>query len=379
MTKVGPVAPIFVLSLPRSGSTLLQRLLATAPEVSTASEPWILLPLLYALRPSGAAAEYDHRVMAEGVHDLLQQVPNGRELYLAEVKRLALDVYTAASAPGARFFVDKTPRYHLIAADLLEMFQDAPFVVLWRNPLAIVASPVENWAGGRWAVHRWHVDLYRGVANLVRAVEEHPSRITVVRYEDLVADPDFQLARLRAAMGLPDGAGPVDLSAAPPLGGSLGDRSGSGSDVVSKDPVEKWRRTLSNPVRKAWCRRYLRWIGRERLAVMGYDRDELLRDLHGVPSTPRMAVSDMYWLTRGSAVSRLRTVAHRDVEGSCLLQGAKDRVHGRETARDPLRRNGLPGNDAVPVEERQGQRVGSLGHRGCGSRVGLLGACIIDK
>ena len=320
MTKVGPVAPIFLLSLPRSGSTLLQRLLATAPEVSTASEPWILLPLLYALRPSGAAAEYDHRVMAEGVHDLLQQVPNGRELYLAEVKRLALDVYTAASAPGARFFVDKTPRYHLIAVDLLEMFQDAPFVVLWRNPLAIVASTVENWAGGRWAVHRWHVDLYRGVANLVRAVEEHPSRITVVRYEDLVADPDFQLARLRAAMGLPDGAGPVDLSAAPPLGGSLGDRSGSGSDVVSKDPVEKWRRTLSNPVRKAWCRRYLRWIGRERLAVMGYDRDELLRDLHGVPSTPRMAVSDMYWLTRGSAVSRLRTVAHRDVEGSALLR-----------------------------------------------------------
>jgi len=156
---IGQVTPIFLLSLPRSGSTLLQRLLATAPEVSTASEPWILLPLLYALRPSGAAAEYDHQVMTQGVHDLLAQVPNGRELYLAEVKRLALDLYTAAAAPGSRFFVDKTPRYHLIAADLLEMFQDAPFAILWRNPLAVVASTVKSWAGGRWAVHRWHVDL----------------------------------------------------------------------------------------------------------------------------------------------------------------------------------------------------------------------------
>jgi hypothetical protein len=320
VADVGQVTPIFLLSLPRSGSTLLQRLLATAPEVSTASEPWILLPLLYALRPSGAAAEYDHRVMTQGVHDLLAQVPNGRALYLAEVRRLALDLYAAAAAPGSRFFVDKTPRYHLIAADLLEMFQDAPFAVLWRNPLAVVASTVENWADGRWAVHRWHVDLYEGVANLVRIVEEHPSRIAIARFEDLVADPDGELARLRSEMALPPGAGPADLRTAPALTGGLGDRDGARSEAVSAEPLERWKRTLSNPVRKAWCRRYLAWIGRERLAVMGYELDELLHDLEAVPTTSRMTFSDLYRLARGSGVRRLRTMAHRDVEGSALLR-----------------------------------------------------------
>ncbi|MBA3701438.1 MAG: sulfotransferase [Rubrobacteraceae bacterium] len=49
--------PLFLLSLPRSGSTLAQRFLAAHDAIATASEPWILLPYFYTLRacvgPSG--------------------------------------------------------------------------------------------------------------------------------------------------------------------------------------------------------------------------------------------------------------------------------------------------------------------------------------
>src|SRR5919107_2181016 len=40
--------PLFLLSLPRSGSTLAQRILAAHGGIATTSEPWILLPYLYA-------------------------------------------------------------------------------------------------------------------------------------------------------------------------------------------------------------------------------------------------------------------------------------------------------------------------------------------
>jgi hypothetical protein len=40
--------PLFLLSLPRSGSTLAQRILAAHAGIATTSEPWILLPYLYA-------------------------------------------------------------------------------------------------------------------------------------------------------------------------------------------------------------------------------------------------------------------------------------------------------------------------------------------
>ena len=38
--------PIFIISLPRSGSTLLQRILTSHESVASASEPWLLLPLI---------------------------------------------------------------------------------------------------------------------------------------------------------------------------------------------------------------------------------------------------------------------------------------------------------------------------------------------
>jgi hypothetical protein len=63
---------IFVFSLPRTGSTLLQRIIATQPDVATASEPWILIPYLYTLRENGVYAEYGHRMMVRAVEDFCE-------------------------------------------------------------------------------------------------------------------------------------------------------------------------------------------------------------------------------------------------------------------------------------------------------------------
>jgi hypothetical protein len=62
---------------------------------------------------------------------------------------------------------------------------------------------------------------------------------------------------------------------------------------VSSESLEGWRRTLNNPVRKAWCRRYLRWIGRDRLAVMGYDLGTLIAELDSLPVSYRRVGSDV--------------------------------------------------------------------------------------
>ena len=43
-----PIRPLFLLSLPRSGSTLVQRVLARSPQIATASETWLLMPFLAA-------------------------------------------------------------------------------------------------------------------------------------------------------------------------------------------------------------------------------------------------------------------------------------------------------------------------------------------
>jgi hypothetical protein len=301
------MTPVFLFSLPRSGSTFVQRMLAAHPEVATASEPWILLPLLYSLRRRGVYTEYGHRHAVTGIEDFCTRLPDGADGYGAALAATARHHYAAAAGDGRRYFLDKTPRYHLVADEILRLFPEAKVIVLWRHPLAVAASMIETWGGGRWNLYRFKIDLYVGLANLVAAREAHAGRILAVRYDDLIERPDEAWPRLLAHLGLDDGrdgaaAPPARMPAVDELGGRLGDRTGSARyDRPSAEPLDKWRSVLNNPLRKAWCRRYLRWIGDARLRVMGYRLDELLAEVDAVPATPARLGSDLARIVYGAA------------------------------------------------------------------------------
>jgi hypothetical protein len=273
--------PLFLLSLPRSGSTLAQRILAAHGAIATVSEPWILLPYLYTLRERGIYAEYNHRALARAVEDFCEVLPGGRDDYVAEIRELALRLYGKASPAGARYFLDKTPRYHLISDEILATFPEGKYLILWRNPLAVAASIMETWASGKWNLYRFKVDLFDGIESLIR-------------YEALVTEPEEILGGVFRYLDLPFDRSVLRLFGEVDLGGRKGDSSGTGEAAeISSESLEKWRRTLNNPVRKAWCRRYLRWIGRERLAVMGYSLDGLLTELDSLPTSYRGVGSDV--------------------------------------------------------------------------------------
>jgi hypothetical protein len=47
----------------------------------------------------------------------------------------------------------------------MELFPDAKFIFLWRQPLAVAASMIEAFGDGRWNLERYAVDLWDGVEN----------------------------------------------------------------------------------------------------------------------------------------------------------------------------------------------------------------------
>ena len=286
--------PLFLFSLPRSGSTLAQRILAAHGPIATVSEPWILLPYLYTLREQGIYAEYNHRLLVQAVEDFCAVLPDGRDDYVAEIRRFALRLYAKASPNGTRYFLDKTPRYHLVSDEIVTAFPDGKYLLLWRNPLAVVASIIETWAGGKWNLYRFKVDLFDGIENLVRTYERHEEKVHAVRYEALITHPEETWSGVFRYLDLPFDPSALDLFGDVELVGRWGDRSGTRRYTeVSADPLTRWRQTLNNPVRKSWCRRYLRWIGRDRLAVMGYDLDDLIADLDSLPASYRRVGSDV--------------------------------------------------------------------------------------
>ena len=274
------IRPIFIFSAPRSGSTLLQRVLAAHPDVATASEPWLLLPMLTPLYhdlPSPGARD---PLIHEALEDFIGELPNGRGDYRAAIRDCACALYEGVTDQKATYFVDKTPLYHLVVDEIFATFPDAKFLFLFRNPLSVVASCVELFDNGRWEVARYHAALFQSFAYLVPASLHYASRSSTVRFEDLVTGGDATWKRILDYLQLSWEPEVIEQFSRVELRGRKGDPSGTSAySALSQEPVEKWRTTICNPVRREWCARYLRWLGRERLAAMGYDLDDLQRQL----------------------------------------------------------------------------------------------------
>ena len=296
--------PVFLFSAPRSGSTMVQRLLAGHPQVATTSEPWILLPLIYTMRRPGAYTEYGHRASVRAVEDFCAQLRGGRDEYLFELREFVLALYEAASANGERYFLDKTPRYHLVIDEIMELFPDGRFIFLWRQPLAVAASIVDSFGAGRWNLDKYEVDLFDGIENMVAASRPRDPRCISLRYEDVVADPEPELARLFEFLELDPGeAHGFDDDA---LRGRMRDRVGVDDyPTVSAEPLAKWQQTMGTSFRRRWCRRYLGRLGGSRLSAMGYDIDELTRQVDALPGGPSKLASDAVRSVYGKANRRI--------------------------------------------------------------------------
>lgn len=294
--------PVFLLSLPRAGSTLLQRMLGAHSAVATRSEPWLMLPLVSTLSSDGIYARYGHRHAVQAITDLAAQVDGGAEGFRDELRELALRVYARASDAGSVYFLDKSPRYHLIVDEVLTLFPDAPVLVLWRNPLAVVSSMMDTWTPGRWMPHLHKVDLYSGLERLLTASMRRPQRFLRLRFEDLLAHPERELRRVTDHLGLAWEPAVLEEFASTELRGAMGDLTGRRAyATVSPEPLDKWRSTLRGPIRRAWCGRYLEWIGSERLAWMGYDLDELRAELQACPTRLSTVPRDAVDTVRGVA------------------------------------------------------------------------------
>ena len=296
------ITPLFLFSLPRSGSTLLQRILTVNDAVATVSEPWVLLPYVYTLRREQVFADYDHFVAVRAIQDLYDRFPNGKQDYLQEIANFTRRLYAKAVLHSeCRYFLDKTPRYHLIIDEIIQMFPDAKFIFLWRNPLAVVASMMQTWAEGKWNLYKLNIDLFEGVVNLTTAYEKYTNRVCGVRYEDIITVPAVELERVFDYLDIPFNSDSLSDFSKVKFEGHFGDSKGIKQyQSISQAPLDKWQGILNNPIRRFWCRRYLRWMGQERLAVMGYDLDALLTVLETMPLNLRFIGSDIVDMVYGS-------------------------------------------------------------------------------
>ncbi len=284
--------PIFIFSVPRSGSTLVQRIIAAHEGVATVSEPWLVLPYAYTLRRSGVNAEYQHPLMVDAIADFCGELPAREEDYRRALRECILGLYQQAADDGAHYFLDKSPPYCLVSQEIMGLFPEAKFIFLWRNPLSVVASIIETWEP--WRPTLFREDLFIGLPRLVSAYKAAKPPVHSVRFEDLVGGDEQHWSALMGYLEMRFDPDTLHRFADVKLGGRMGDPTGAKRySSLSSEPQQKWKETLANPLRREWCRRYLAFLGSERLARMGYDHEQLRHDLDSQPVAVRSLLPDL--------------------------------------------------------------------------------------
>lgn len=296
------ITPLFLFSLPRSGSTLVQRILGAHNQISTVSEPWILISLLYSLKADGVYAEYGHRTLVKAIHDFYSAMPDGKNGYLKALRQFLLSLFTQVADSNSKYFLEKTPRNSLVIKEIFDLFPDGKFIFLWRNPLAVLSSITEGLCQGKWRLYDFKIDVFKGLSNLIDAYQNNRANVIAIRYEDLLTNTEDTVDKVLKYLELPaDNYDYKDFSSVR-LEGIMGDPTGQVSyRQVTRAPLDKWKGSFTSPLRKMWYKHFLNWLGKERLQIMGYDFSQLQKELDRAPMGFSTVSSDLLRFMFGAA------------------------------------------------------------------------------
>jgi len=200
--RLAPTRLIFVGGAPRSGTTLVQRLIGGHSTVYSGPE-FDFMPRIADLRDDMQRAVRRGRISAIVDASTLDDALSG----------MVQNIFGAKAALGGHtVFSEKTPSNLLAFETLLKLFPDARFVFVIRDPRDIVASMKEVMrrcrAEGKLApafvrsaqASSSEIERYWSVG--FRALENNPDRVLPVHYEDIVTDPGNTARSLCSFLGL---------------------------------------------------------------------------------------------------------------------------------------------------------------------------------
>jgi hypothetical protein len=278
---------VFVVGSARSGTTWLQRLLASHPRVHTGQESFLFTD--YVCPPLESWRRHAGMVGQRREKGLPCYMTQDQFLHIAKLNLAQLLQPMIGSLQAGELFLEKTPMHAECMADIVLFLPRARFIHLLRDPRDVVASLLaasRSWGSSwgpkkaRYAARWWRRDA--GAA--YEAGRKLPSwQFLQVRYEDLSADTEGQLRRCADFLGLAWDRTQIaqaissNTSAATRAGGGtpialrgeaarvLGDTVNEPEGFVRKAEVGSWKRDLTT-----WQKLETWLVAHELMSELGY-------------------------------------------------------------------------------------------------------------
>lgn len=191
-------APIFVVGLPRSGTTLVERIIQSHTEVVSVGERNdFALELMRHAQAAPGGGRMDRDALVK--HSL--------SLDMDALGRSYVESVTPDEA-GARRVLDKMPVNYLYCGLIHAALPDARIICARRNPMDTCYAAFKTFLTGPYAfsydldeLGRYYLAFHALVEHWRIALPAYA--YTEVHYESLVSDPDSEARRLMAFLDLP--------------------------------------------------------------------------------------------------------------------------------------------------------------------------------
>ena len=225
--------PIFILGLPRAGSTLIEQIIASHSQVDGTLELPNILSMAFQLR--GRDRKIDGGRYPRILYDLPEEkLRQMGERYIEE---------TRIHRKGAPYFIDKMPNNFRHTALINLILPNAKIIDARRHPMACCFSGFkqhfaegQEFTYGLENVGTYYKDY---VALMDHWDDVLPGKILRVQYEDVVADTEAQVSLILNYLGLPFEQACVDFHKT-----KRSVRTASSEQVrqpIFKSGVDQWR------------------------------------------------------------------------------------------------------------------------------------------
>jgi len=242
--------PIFIVGMPRSGTTLVETILSRHPHVYVAGE----LSITGAVETKIVNWLRENRGVEPGPYTYLEHVPG--EVWRQNAEKI-MEIMRRRAGRDFAAYTDKLPENARRLPLISRLFPNAPIVYVRRHPLdTCISNYFKRFTNLSFAFRQdWLGAYYRDLTDSVEIARRIiPNPVLDLSYELLVADPEAQTRRLVEFTGL----GWDDACLRPEQ-----------SDRATVMTASRWqvRQPIYTTSTARW-RRYEPWIG-EMIEAMG--------------------------------------------------------------------------------------------------------------
>jgi hypothetical protein len=274
--------PVYIVGMPRSGTTWLAWLLAQHPAVTTLHQSGLFYAFDHLRKWWTRDVRFSRWSWKDGAPPppgaLYDVSSSARELSLGELhaqcRRMGAYIYgaLAARSPGLRVVVEQTPEHLALASFIEVVFPEARFLHLVRDPRAVYVSmreAISSWAdAGSFPTSPIQAAAaWKRSVRLGGELAQRTPNYRLVRYETLHTDGPAELGRILAWLGLPTDAAACERAVEACRIDKLREKTGQARGFFRTGTAGGWREEISRSALRS-----IEYVCGDELERWGYER-----------------------------------------------------------------------------------------------------------